>query len=151
MGRKTLRIPPAPGSSFIADPWAIFLPLVPAPKELTWVLWGETWLTARAESDLDVLKLEERVKSSPRGVAIEWPALSDLLDKLTQVIAGTFIGCRDPRAVPPYPETPLDVVHRNEELVVTAEGSSYWWVSGETGVVAAVEAAFPHAERRGYL
>jgi hypothetical protein len=151
MGRETLLIPPAPGSRFIADPWEIFDPLRPEAEELTWVLWGETWLTAKPDSDLNVLELEERVQSMPRGVVMDWPAMSELLSNLNQVIDGTFIGCRDPDAVPTYPGTGLDKVHRNQDLVVTADDSSFWWVSGETSVTAPLRHAFPHAEqRRGF-
>jgi hypothetical protein len=146
VSRETLRIPPAPGSQFIAAPEEIFRPLWATAGGFTWVLWGETQMTARPESDLNVLELERRVESSPHGVAMAWPSVSELLSQLVQVIDGTFIGSRDPAAVPRYPETPLEVVHRDEELVVTAFDSSWWWVSAEAEVTARVKAAFPHAE-----
>lgn len=151
MARKTVCIPPAPGSDFIAEPWEILAPLSPDAEALTWVLWGNMWLTAKPDSDVDVLRLEERVRSTPRGVAMDWPALVVLFTNLSQVIDGTFIGCRSPETVPEFPDTGLDVLHRDEELVVTADDSSYWWVSGHDPVIARLRRAFPHArERRGF-
>jgi hypothetical protein len=132
----------------IPDPEAIFGSLPPEAQELRWVLWGETWMTAKPNADLHVLELEQRIESSSRGVPLDWLALSELLGELDQVIDGTFIGCRDPDAVPVYPDAWLDAVHRDQELVVTADDSSYWWVSGETAITGWVRKAFPHAERR---
>ena len=148
MSRETLRIPPAPGSNVIPDPSAIFGSLPPEAQELRWVLWGETCMTADTDAGVHVLELEQRIESSPRGVTLDWQALNELLGKLAQVIDGTFIGCRDPDAVPPYPDTGLDAVHRDQELVVTADDSSYWWVSGDAAITRQVQKAFPHAERR---
>jgi hypothetical protein len=148
VSRETLRIPPTPGSNVIPDPSAIFGSLPPEAQELRWVLWGETWMTAKPNTDVDVLELEQRIESSPRGVPLDWPALSELLGELDQVIDGTFIGCRDPDAVPVFPDAGLDAVHRDQELVVTADDSSYWWVSGDAAFTRRVQKAFPHAERR---
>jgi hypothetical protein len=92
--------------------------------------------------------LEERVQSMPRGLVMDWPAMSQLLSGLSQVIDGTFIGCRDPDAVPTFPVTGLDTVHRDQDLVVTAHDSSYWFVSGDTSVTGRLRKAFPHAEQR---
>ena len=112
------------------------------------MLWGETEMTAQPDAGLNVLELEKRVESSPRGVVMDWPALSDLLGKMTQVIDGTFIGCQDPGLVPPYPDTSINDVHRAPEfLVVTAFDSSWWWVSGAAVITERVEKAFPHAQR----
>ena len=112
------------------------------------MLWGETEMTAQPDAGLNVLELEQRVESSPRGVIMDWPALSAILGKVTQVIDGTFIGCRDPNLVPPFPDTLIDEVHRAQEfLVVTAFDSSWWWVSGPSLITKRVEMAFPHAER----
>jgi hypothetical protein len=148
VSRDTLRIPPTPGTSFIADPSAIFGSLPLETHELSWVLWGDMWMTAEPNTDVDVLGFEQRVKSAPRGVALDWEALGELLERLTQVIDGTFIGCRNPAGVPVYPDTGLEAVHRDQELVVTADDSSYWWVSGETAITRQVQKAFPHAEHR---
>ena len=113
------------------------------------MLWGATEMTARPDAGLNVLELEERVESSPRGVVMDWPALGDLLRKVTQVIDGTFIGCQEPMLVPPYPDTSIDDVHRAQEfLVVTAFDSSWWWVSGPAVITERVEKAFPYAQRR---
>lgn len=143
--RRTLSIPPAPSQRVIAEPLEIFSSLRPEAEGLAWVLWGETWLTAKHDADLDVLAIEESVEAAAQGVPKDWPSLYRLVENLSQIIDGTFIGTRDVTSIPAYPAATLTEVHDGQELVVTADDSTYWWVTGPTNVIERLAVAFPHA------
>lgn len=109
---------------------------------------GNTWLTAKPETDLDVLAIEESVQEHPHGIVKDWLELHRLLGDQIQVIYGTFIGCRDPALIPEYPTTGLDQLHDRHDLVITADDSTSWWVSAPTAVSDRLKHTFPHAEER---
>jgi hypothetical protein len=146
--RRTLQIPPVSSPGFIAALLEIFDALRPEADALTWVMWGDVWLTAQIDSERDVVALERHVTESPRGVRFGWDELLCLLQDLTQVIDGTFIGTRDVGSIPEIALTDLSEIHRTYELVVTADDSSFWWISGPSYVVERFALAFPHGQDR---
>jgi hypothetical protein len=93
-----------------------------------------------------VLALEEQVRTAPRGVVMSWPDLKGLVEQLTQVIDGTFIACRTESDVAATPETGWQDLHRKHDFAVTADDSTFWWVTAPEAVVARVRAQFPHTE-----
>jgi hypothetical protein len=144
--RRTLQIPPVSSPGFIAEPLEIFDALRPEAEALTWVMWGDVWLTARVDSQRDVVALESRVSEAPQGVSFGWDELLRLLQDLTQVIDGTFIGTRDVDSIPEIASAELSEIHRTHELVVTADDSSFWWISGASDIVERLALAFPHGQ-----
>jgi len=143
---RTLRIPSAPGERVFASPQEIFGSLQPDAQARSWVLWGDFWMTAAPDADLDVLALEERVRAAAHGVEMTWNDLDQLLAQLLQVIDGTLIGRSPGAELPAYPETGWQEIHRTHDLVVTADDSTFWWVTAPEEVIARVRARFPHVE-----
>ncbi len=151
MMRRTLQIPPTSSPGFIAEPTEIFTLLRPEAQALSWVVWGDLWLTARVDSALNVLALEDQVSEAPQGVAFVWPDLWSLVQDLTQIIDGTFIGTANADLTPPVSSADLAEIHRTQDLVVTADDSSFWWISAKDSVIERFVLAFPHGvERDGY-
>jgi hypothetical protein len=151
MVRRTLQIPPSSSPGLIAAPAEIFRLLAPEAEALSWMIWGDLWLTAKPGGTLDVLALEKQVREAPSGVPVPWPDLLSLVEDLTQIIDGTFIGSANAPVLPPGLAAGLADVHRTYELVVTADDSSFWWISAEASVLQRFLQTFPQSiDRDGY-
>ena len=85
-------------------------------------------VVAHDDSELNVLKLEERVFSSPRGLPMSFTELEEFAGSTRQVIDGLFVATE--RAAPPPLRTDDDAtVLRNSEAVVAAVDSTFWLVA----------------------
>jgi hypothetical protein len=151
MVRRTLQIPPTSSPGVTAAPTEIFGLLAPEAEALSWMIWGDLWLTAKPDSRLDVLAFEKQVREAPSGVPVAWRDLLSLVEDLAQIIDGTFIGSGNTSMLPPASAAGLADVHRTHELVVTADDSSFWWISAEDSIIQRFLQAFPQSiERDGY-
>ncbi len=98
------------------------LECIPEAGRKTWAL---LWLTAvGALLPESVLSFEQIVNESPQGVVITWSALSDLANRLEQVVDIILIGSQDTNNLHRYLED--TVMYEICDYVLELIDSSYW-------------------------
>lgn len=92
------------------------------PEQNAWAL---LWLTAVGNlSPESVLSLEQNVNESPQGIVVSWPYLTDLADRLEQVIDIVLIGNRDAQHLHRYADDAE--MYAACEYILELVDSSYW-------------------------
>lgn len=100
---------------------------------LKWIIL-ELEAKAVPNSDLDVLKLEEKINNSKRGLELSWAELTNLSQKFLQVINTTIIGANNAQVIP-YFDSKTDL-KLYSEIYIQAIDSSVWRVfSNEPRVI----------------